>query len=171
MTLDQPFEPHPEGGHFVAAVANRVVRAKSRTRRDPAEKIRAVPIGTTLAVFLRPSSGPTGIPPGYPRKRRRRTAYRDVRMGLQLAPELSLDRCDVDTDPAIVLTRISARRRFEVPTRRCCSVEDDVVLLARIPPQIVERRNLQVLVLSKPGVLGGVQRLVVLGGCRRSSGR
>ena len=35
-------------------------------------------------------------------------------------------------------------------------------MLARIPPQIVERRNLQVLVLSKPGVLGGVQRLVVL---------
>jgi hypothetical protein len=45
LTLDRPFEPHPEGGHFVAAVANRVVRAKSRTRRDPAEKIRAAPLG------------------------------------------------------------------------------------------------------------------------------
>ena len=64
-------------------------------------------------------------------------------MRLQLVPELSLDRRDVDADPAIVLTRISAWRRFEVATGRSRAVEDDVVLLARIPPQIVERRDLK----------------------------
>ena len=52
LTLDRPFEPHPEGGHFVAAVANRAIRAKLRTRRDPAEKNEGGPIGTALAAHV-----------------------------------------------------------------------------------------------------------------------
>src|SRR3990170_5518181 len=86
----------------------------------------------------------------------------NVRVGLQLVPKLSLDRRDVEADPAIILTRISPGRRLQVSTRRRGAIEDDVVLLAWIPPQIVNRRDLQGLILSKPGILGGIQRLVIL---------
>ena len=86
---------------------------------------------------------------------------RDIRVGLELVPELRLNRRDVETDPAIVLTRISAGRRFEIAAGRGRAVEHDVVLLARVPPQIVEGGNLQVLVLPEPCVLGGIERLVI----------
>jgi hypothetical protein len=56
-------------------------------------------------------------------------------MRLQLSPELICHRRDVEADPAIVL----AQRRLEIAAGRRCAVEDNVVLLARIRPEVVER--------------------------------
>jgi hypothetical protein len=83
-------------------------------------------------------------------------------VGFHLAPEIVQHWVDVETDPAIVLTGIATWRGLEVPSGWSCAVKHDVVILAWIPPQIIERRNLQILLLAEPSVLGGVERLVVL---------
>ena len=57
----------------------------------------------------------------------------DIRVCVQFLPELGLNRRYVEADP-IILARIPARRGLEVSTRRGRAVEDDVVLLARVPP-------------------------------------
>src|SRR5581483_7536948 len=79
----------------------------------------------------------------------------DVRMRLDLVPELSLDRRDVESDPTVVLPRIPSGRGLEVAAGRRRTVEHDVVLLPWIPPQVVERRDFQELVLTEPSILGG----------------
>jgi hypothetical protein len=83
-------------------------------------------------------------------------------MRLDLVPERFHHRVDVEADPAIVLAGITPGRRLEIAAGRRRAIEDDVVILARIPPEVVNRRDFQRLLLSEPGVLGGKERLVVL---------
>ena len=83
-------------------------------------------------------------------------------MRLHLIPELHRHGVDVEADPAVVLARIAAGRRLEVAPGRRGTVEDDLVILSGIPPKILKRWDFWGLLLSEPGVLGGVERLKVL---------
>jgi hypothetical protein len=61
---------------------------------------------------------------------------------LHLIPELHRHGVDVEADPAIVLAGIAAGRGLEVAPGRRRTVENDVVVLAWVPPRIVKRRDL-----------------------------
>jgi hypothetical protein len=99
-------------------------------------------LATALSLFFRQSSGrplawctASGRPGNLLVRTRAERFVGDVRVGLYLIPKMPRYRIDAEADPAIVLAGIAAWRVLEVATGGRRAVEDDVVILARIPPQ------------------------------------